>query len=82
MATPMKSIAVGTKATPEQVRRWQEAAGDKTLSEWVRETLDRSLEKDHVVDRIERILLNVFRDISNGVPITRDRISQYRDILQ
>lgn len=58
------------------------------MSEWVRETLDRSLEPGSEVqilrrlDLIERVLLNVFADISNGVTITRDRVRQYREVVQ
>lgn len=62
------------------------------MSEWVRETLDRSLERaaDEFVefkiirrlDVVERILLNVFADISTGVTITRDRVRQYHELLQ
>jgi hypothetical protein len=81
----MKTIAVGTKATPEQVARWQEAAGQKTLSEWVRDALDQSLERESLerrLDRIERILLNVAADLSDGVKITPTRVRQYCESLQ
>ena len=83
-----KSISVTTKATADQYEKYLEAARGKPMSEWVRETLDRSLEPGSDVqilrrlDLIERVLLNVFADISNGVTITRDRVRQYREVVQ
>ena len=81
-----KSISVTTKATAEQYEKYLAAAGGKPMSEWVRETLDRSIEPKSDVELFmrrsavtEAVLLRVFADISNGVPITRDRVLQYRE---
>lgn len=81
-----------TKATADQYEKYLAAAKGKPMSEWVRETLDRSLEREadefvefkiiRRLDVVERILLNVFADISTGVTITRDRVRQYHELLQ
>jgi predicted HicB family RNase H-like nuclease len=32
---------LNVRVTPEQMIRWKAAAGDKTLTDWIRATLDR-----------------------------------------
>jgi len=56
------------------------------MSEWVRETLDRALERQSFeaeilrrMELIERFVLNVGADLSAQIPITRERVRQYRD---
>ena len=81
-----RSISVTTKANAEQYARYLDAAGAKPMSEWVRETLDRALERQSFeaeilrrMELIERFVLNVGADLSAQIPITRERVRQYRD---
>jgi len=87
-----RSISVTTKANAEQYARYVDAAGAKPMSEWVREALDRELDREarererqafeaevlRRLDLLERYVLNVGADLSSQMPITRVRVQQYR----
>jgi hypothetical protein len=65
-----RDISIGTKVSATQAARYREAAGDKMLSEWVREVLDAHVARAPFEQKLMAELWALRYVMVNGLPYT------------